>query len=129
MDTQRHSGITFSELGLLKLLLRHVRTKQLSNSFDYSLLLTGKSVVSLYQRSRSPMVFWNSQRGPPSPVQPAQGYAATPPTRMLYPPSPKCFQHSGYPILEQTTGYDSQHIVGEIVQDIHKKLLFPEVPI
>ncbi len=40
-----------------------------------------------------------------------------PPTVMLYAPSPIRLHNSGCPILEQTTGWDSQHIVFEIFQD------------
>ncbi len=48
--------------------------KQLSNSFVYSLLLIGESIMVEYPCSRLPMAHgppWN----PSSPIQPAQGYA------------------------------------------------------
>ncbi len=40
-----------------------------------------------------------------------------PPTAMLYAPSPIRLHDLGCPILEQTTGWDSQHIVFDIFQD------------
>ncbi len=83
---------------------------KLSNSFGHSFLHTCESVMI----STSPMVFVNCSWSVPLPIQPEKDYAFTHMfhTEVLYPQSEIRCRHSGWHILEQTTG-----IVIEILQD------------
>ncbi len=51
-----------------------------------------------------------------------------PPTAMLYAPSPIFPRNSGCPILEQITDWDSQRLLGEILQDTPGYPLVVPVP-
>ncbi len=77
------------------------------------------------------MASWNSSWRPPSSIQPAKGYAATHSSytnintvrAVANSPSP-----SGLIILEQTAGWDSQRILGEIFQGSAGRILAVPVP-
>ncbi len=63
-----------------------------------------------------------------NPHRATRPHLQVPPTAMLYAPSPIRLHASGCPILEQTTGWYSQRILGEILQDTPRCSLAVLVP-
>ncbi len=78
-----------------------------------------KSYLGIVWCLRLPMVSWNSYSvhlRTSNPQRATRPRLQVPPTAMLYVPSPIRLRNAGCLILEQTTGWDSQRILGEMSQ-------------